>query len=72
MTIPKGPLSKSAIRDIVSGALRQGCIGIKILGGYDPFSPETTSDIIAGVERAAGLMSPFTWARRKRAAISKV
>ena len=46
VTIPKGPLSKSAIRDIVSGALRQGCIGIKILGGYDPFSPETTSDII--------------------------
>ena len=47
VTIPKGTLSKSAIRDIVSGALRQGCIGIKILGGYDPFSPQTTSDIIA-------------------------
>ena len=47
LTIPEGPLSKSAIRDIVSGALRQGCIGLKILGGYDPFSPETTSDIIA-------------------------
>ena len=47
LTIPEGPLSKSEIRDIVSGALRQGCIGLKILGGYDPFSPETTSDIIA-------------------------
>ena len=47
VTIPDGPLSKSDIRDIVSRALRQGCIGLKILGGYDPFSPETTSDIIA-------------------------
>ena len=47
LTITDGPLSKSAIRDIVSRALQQGCIGIKILGGYDPFSPETTGDIIA-------------------------
>ena len=46
-TIPDGHLSRSAIRDIVKVALRQGCIGLKILGGYDPFSPETTSDIIA-------------------------
>ena len=46
-TIPDGPLTRSAIRDVVSGALRQGCIGLKILGGYDPFSPEITSDIIA-------------------------
>ena len=46
-TIPDGPLSRSDIRDIVSRAVRQGCIGLKILGGYDPFSPETTSDIIA-------------------------
>ena len=34
------------IRDIVDAALRQGCFGIKILGGYHPFTPETTADII--------------------------
>ena len=47
VTIPDGPLSKTAVRDIVALSLRQGCIGLKILGGYDPFSPETTSDIIS-------------------------
>lgn len=34
------------MRDIVDSALRQGCFGIKILGGYHPFTPETTTDII--------------------------
>ena len=34
------------ISDIVSNALSQGCFGIKMLGGYHPFTPETTSKII--------------------------
>ena len=34
------------VGDIILGALQQGCFGIKMLGGYHPFSPETTADII--------------------------
>ena len=47
LTIPSGSLSASAMRDIVTGALRQGCYGLKILGGYHPFSPEQTATVIA-------------------------
>lgn len=46
-TIPDETLSKSALTDIVTCALREGCIGIKILGGYYPFTAEITSDIIS-------------------------
>ena len=45
-TMPAAEPSPPEARDIVAGALRQGCIGVKILGGYHPFSPQTTSDII--------------------------
>ncbi len=45
-TIQAEEPSASAARDIVAGALRQGCFGVKILGGYHPFSPQTTSEVI--------------------------
>ena len=45
-TIPRDDPSPDALRDIVRGALRQGCIGVKMLGGYHPFTPETTAEII--------------------------
>ena len=45
-TMPAGEPSAVEARDIVAGALRQGCFGIKILGGYHPFSPKATSDVI--------------------------
>ena len=45
-TINDDEPSPAALSDIVSGALRQGCLGIKVLGGYYPFTPETTSNII--------------------------
>ena len=45
-TMPAGEPSPVEARDIVAGALRQGCFGIKILGGYHPFSPQATSDVI--------------------------
>ena len=47
LTMPSGHLSASAIRDIVTDALQQGCYGLKILGGYHPFSPEDSATIIA-------------------------
>ena len=45
-TMPTGEPSPVEARDIVASALRQGCFGIKILGGYHPFSPQATSDVI--------------------------
>ena len=47
LTVPHGPLSATTIRDTVATALRQGCYGIKMLGGYHPFTPEESASIIA-------------------------
>jgi len=46
LTIPSDNPSRGEIASTVSDALRQGCIGVKMLGGYHPFSPETTSEIV--------------------------
>ena len=45
-TMDDGDPSPSALSEIVTGALRQGCIGVKMIGGYRPFTPETTANII--------------------------
>ena len=45
-TIADEEPSPAALSDIVTDAMRQGCLGLKILGGYHPFTPETTSNII--------------------------
>lgn len=47
LTIPTGKLSYRTMGSIVDNALRQGCLGVKILGGYHPFTPEDSADIIA-------------------------
>ena len=47
VTVPKGRLTQSDIRRAVSNALRQGCYGVKLLGGYYPFTPEETANVIA-------------------------
>ena len=46
VTMPAGEPSASVARNIVSGALKQGCFGVKILGGYFPFSPNATGDVV--------------------------
>ena len=46
LTIPAGAPSTGSLRDIVREALTQGCLGVKILGGYHPFTPETTAEVI--------------------------
>ena len=45
-TIADADPSPSVLSDIVGNALRQGCLGLKVLGGYHPFTPETTANII--------------------------
>ena len=46
-TIPNDDPPPAEVEGIVSDALRRGAIGIKIIGGYDPFTPEVTANIIA-------------------------
>ena len=46
-TIPRDDPPPPEVRSIVADALRRGAIGVKIIGGYDPFTPEVTADIIA-------------------------
>ena len=46
LTIPTGEPKPGNLRDIVSNALSQGCLGVKMLGGYHPFTPETSAEVI--------------------------
>lgn len=39
--------SPAIMRDTVADALERGSIGVKMLGGYHPFTPEATSNVIA-------------------------
>ena len=45
-TMDDGDPPPSVLSDVVTGAMRQGCIGVKMIGGYNPFTPETTANII--------------------------
>ena len=45
-TIPSENPTMDVIRDVVNREKKNGAIGLKILGGYYPLSPEITSDII--------------------------
>ena len=45
-TVPEGILSQSTVRGIVETALDAGSIGIKLWGGYYPFTPEETGHFI--------------------------
>jgi hypothetical protein len=56
-TIPGRDPVTSQLADIVSLALQQGCIGIKMLGGYHPFSPEITSEIIRACNDQLGYIA---------------
>ncbi len=46
-TVPEGRLSPDTILEIVDTALEAGSLGIKLWGGYYPFTPEETSRFIA-------------------------
>ena len=45
-TIDDGEPSPSSLSNIVTDAIRQGCIGVKMIGGYQPFTPEATANVI--------------------------
>jgi hypothetical protein len=46
-TIPHDDPPPHEIRDLVSDSLARGALGVKMLGGYYPFTPEVTANIIA-------------------------
>ena len=46
-TIKTDDPSLPVMRDVVADALSRGSIGVKLLGGYHPFTPESTSQVIA-------------------------
>jgi hypothetical protein len=50
-TVPEGRLSTDVITEIVGQALEAGSLGIKLWGGYYPFTPEETSDFISTANR---------------------
>ena len=45
-TIPDEEPTPASLSNIVTDAVRQGCIGVKMIGGYQPFAPETTANVI--------------------------
>jgi len=46
-TVPEGRLDTSQIREVIGTALDAGMLGVKLLGGYYPFTPEETSEFIS-------------------------
>ena len=47
LTVKEDDPSTPTMRDTISDALARGAIGIKLLGGYHPFTPEATSNVIS-------------------------
>ena len=47
VTIKEDDPRPEVARATIAGALERGAIGIKLLGGYYPFTPEATSNVIA-------------------------
>ncbi|MBI4305795.1 MAG: amidohydrolase family protein [Chloroflexi bacterium] len=50
-TIPHDDPPPSEVRKIVGDAVSRGALGIKLLGGYYPFTPEVSASVIAECNR---------------------
>jgi cytosine/adenosine deaminase-related metal-dependent hydrolase len=46
LTIPQDDPPIAMMRDVVSDALTRGAVGVKMIGGYHPFTPESTAGVI--------------------------
>jgi cytosine/adenosine deaminase-related metal-dependent hydrolase len=46
-TIREDDPRPDTLRDTIASTLKMGAIGVKMLGGYHPFTPESTADTIA-------------------------
>ena len=45
-TIPEDDPRPSVIRDVIHNTKKHGGIGVKLLGGYHPFTPEASSSVV--------------------------
>jgi hypothetical protein len=52
-TIKEDDPGPATLRDTVAATLKKGAIGVKMLGGYHPFTPEATADTIAAANEQA-------------------
>ena len=46
LTIPQDDPPIAMMRDVVSDAVTRGAVGVKMIGGYHPFTPESTAGVI--------------------------
>jgi dihydroorotase-like cyclic amidohydrolase len=46
LTIPQDDPPIAMMRDVVSDALSRGAVGVKMIGGYHPFTPESTAGVV--------------------------
>ena len=56
-TVPEGRLSPDVITEIVGTALEDGSLGIKMWGGYYPFTPDETSRFISTANNLGGYVA---------------
>ena len=54
-TVPEGRINYAQIEKVINTAMDAGSIGVKLLGGYYPFTPEETSNFI----KAANEMTAY-------------
>ncbi len=47
VTLPSDDPDVATMRDVIADALRRGAIGVKMIGGYHPFTPDSTAGVIA-------------------------
>ena len=46
-TVPEDDPRPAVLRDAVADVKRRGGVGVKMLGGYHPFTPESSADVVA-------------------------
>jgi cytosine/adenosine deaminase-related metal-dependent hydrolase len=56
-TVPEGRLSPDVIDEIVARALEAGSLGIKLWGGYYPFTPDETASFISTANKMAAYVA---------------
>ena len=56
-TVPEGRLSPDAVDEIVATALEDGSLGIKLWGGYYPFTPDETARFISAANKMAAYVA---------------
>ena len=54
-TISEDDPRPSVVRDVINNTKKQGGIGVKLLGGYHPFTPEASSNVVKAANEQMAL-----------------